>query len=71
MTDYLYHWLSLQAGSIAHYNKLGWIDVYPTVDHLKQFFLKNEYGHRVKDQVNNRFADSYLIVCEIEQILKI
>ena len=71
MTDYLYKWLSLQAGSIAHYNKFGWIDVYPTVDHLKQFFLKNEYGRRVKDHVNNRFTDSYLIVCEIEDILKI
>ena len=71
MTDYLYKWLSLQAGSIAHYNKLGWIDVYPTVDHLRKFFLKNEYGHRVKDHLNNRFTDSYLIVCEIENILKI
>ena len=71
MTDYLYHWLSLQAGSIAHYSKFGWIDVYPTVDHLKQFFLRNEFGQRVKDHVNNRFTDSYLIVCEIEDILKI
>jgi hypothetical protein len=71
MTDYLYSFLHLKAGSIAHYNKLGWIDVYPTVDHLKQFFLKNEFGQRVKEHVNNRFTDSYLIVCEIEQILKI
>lgn len=71
MTDYLYRWLSLQAGSIAHYNKLGWIDVYPTVDHLRAFFCKNEFGQRVKEHVNNRFTDSYLIVCEIEQILKI
>ena len=71
MTDYLYKWLSLQAGSIAHYNKSGWIDVYPTINHLKKFFLRNEYGRRVKEHVNNRFADSYLIVCEIEQILKI
>jgi hypothetical protein len=71
MTDYLYKWLSLQAGSIAHYNKLGWIDVYPTVNDLRQFFLKNEYGKRVKDNLNGRFTDSYLIACEVEQILKI
>jgi len=71
MTDYLYKWLSLQAGSIAHYNKFGWIDVYPTVGHLRQFFLKNEYGKRVKDNLNGRFTDSYLIACEVEDILKI
>ncbi|MHB9071659.1 MAG: hypothetical protein ACYC54_14970 [Sedimentisphaerales bacterium] len=71
MTDYLYKWLSLQAGSIAHYNKFGWIDVYPTVDHLRQFFLRNEYGKRVKDNLKGRFTDSYLIASEAEQILKI
>ena len=71
MTDYLYKWLSLQAGSIAHYSRLGWIDVYPTVEHLRQFFLKNEYGQRVKDNLNGRFTDSDLIACEAEDILKI
>jgi hypothetical protein len=71
MTDYLYKWLSLQAGSIAHYNKFGWIETYPTVDDLRHFILRNEFGRRVKEHINNRFADSCLIVSEIEQILKI
>ena len=71
MTDYLYSFLHLKAGSIAHYNKLGWIDVYPTVNHLKEFFLRNEFGQRVKEHVNNRFTDSYQIVCQVEDILKI
>jgi len=71
MTDYLYKWLSLQAGSIAHYSRLGWIDVYPSVEHLRQFFLRNEFGQSVKEHIPHRFTDSYLIAEEIEQILGI
>jgi hypothetical protein len=71
MSRYLYGFLHLSAGSIAHYNLSGWVETYPTIDHLRKFFLKNEFGQRVKEYVNNRFTDSYLIICEIEQILKI
>ena len=71
MSDYLYKWLSLQAGSIAHYNKAGWISVYPTIEHLRSFFRKNEFGQRVKEHIPQRFTDSYVIVTAIEDILKI
>lgn len=71
MTDYLYKFLSLDCGSIAHYNKAGWIDVYPTISHLKQFFLKNEYGHRVKENIPRWKTDAIGIVEEIENILAI
>ena len=47
MTNYLYDFLSLACGSIAHYNKFGWIETYPTWEDLRQFFLRNEFGQRV------------------------
>jgi len=45
---YLYEFFSLQCGSIAHYNKAGWLSTYPTKDDLKEFFKSNEYGLRVE-----------------------
>ena len=39
LTDYLYKFLSLSCGSIAHYNKYGWIECYPTLQDLRNFFL--------------------------------
>lgn len=48
-TKYLYEFFSLQCGSIAHYNKAGWLSTYPTLDDLKLFFEKNEYGKPVED----------------------
>ena len=30
LSNYLYKFLSLSCGSIAHYNKYGWISTYPT-----------------------------------------
>lgn len=71
MTDYLYKFLSLSCGSIAWTNRDGWISVYPTVWHLKQFFQNNEFGQRVLNHVPERFSDVYVIVGEIEQILNI
>jgi hypothetical protein len=71
MTDYLYKFLSLDCGSIAHYNKAGWIDVYPTVKDLKKFFLKNEFGHRVLHSIPVWKTDAIVIIEEIESILGI
>ena len=71
MTDYLYKFLSLDCGSIAHYSRLGWIDVYPTVEHLRKFFLKNEFGHRVLHSIPAWKTDAIVIVEEIESILRI
>lgn len=47
-TEYLYQFFSLQCGSIAHYNKIGWFDEYPTPALLRSFFVKNELGQPVK-----------------------
>lgn len=44
LTDYLYQFLHLCCGSIAHYDKYGWIGTYPTKDDLKQFCRHNEFG---------------------------
>lgn len=71
MTDYLYKFLSLDCGSIAHYNKMGWIDTYPTVDHLKQFFKFNEFGNRVLNHLPLWKTDARRIVEEVESILNI
>ena len=71
LSDYLYKFLSLSCGSIAHFNKQGWIDCYPTVQDLKQFFLKNEFGNRVLHHIPAWKTDAINIVNGIEQILGI
>jgi len=71
MTDRLYQFLNLCCGSIAHYNKQGWIDTYPTVKHLRQFFIRNEFGKRVLDHIPYWKTDVKRIVEEIEKILRI
>lgn len=47
LTNYLYQFLTLCCGSIAHYNKYGWIGTYPTKNELKGFFRSNEFGENV------------------------
>lgn len=69
MTNGLYKFLSLCCGSIAHYNKQGWIDEYPTIEHLRDFFRRNEFGQRVLDGVPHWKTDVKEIVKEIEIIL--
>ncbi len=69
MTNALYQFLSLCCGSIAHYNKIGWIDEYPTVEDLRSFFKRNEFGQRVLDYVPAWKTDVFVIVKEIENIL--
>lgn len=48
-TKYLYEFFHLQCGSIAHYNKAGWLSTYPDLDSFKEFFIGNEYGSTVQD----------------------
>ncbi len=67
MTKYLYKFFSLACGSIAHYNKNGWIDYYPTFEHLKQFFIRNEFGSRVINYIPIWKADVHNIVVDIER----
>lgn len=69
LSDYLYEFLSLSCGSIAHYNKAGWIAEYPTVEHLKEFFRHNEFGQRVLDYLPDWETDAKRIVDTIERIL--
>jgi len=48
MTNYFYEFLILDAGSIAHYSKQGWIHFYGnSAKRLCDFFLHNEYGRDV------------------------
>jgi len=47
LTDYLYDFLSLACGSIAHFNKYGWIGTYPRKQDLKNFCKRNEFGQDI------------------------
>jgi hypothetical protein len=47
MTDYLYKFLSLVCGSIAHYSKGGWIGAYPKKSDLVKFCFNNEFGQNI------------------------
>lgn len=71
MTRYLYEFLSCSCGSIAHYNQQGWIDTYPTVDSLKEFFKRNEFGERVINHLPHWKVDAINAVHDIEKILKV
>jgi len=71
LSDYFYSFLNLDCGSIAHFNKQGWVTEYPTVDDLREFFKKNEYGQRVLLHLPLRFSDAKRIVEEIEKLLNI
>ncbi|KKN55671.1 hypothetical protein LCGC14_0579730 [marine sediment metagenome] len=71
MTNRLYKFLINDCGSIAHYNKQGWIAKYSTIDALRTFFAYNEFGHRVLDYQPAWRTDVIRIVKEIEKILRI
>lgn len=71
LSDYFYSFLNLYCGSIAHYNKQGWVTEYPTLEDLRAFFQKNEYGKRVLHDIPGRFTDAKRIVEEIEKLLNI
>ena len=69
LSKYFYEFLHLCCGSIAHYNRAGWIAEYPTVEDLKTFFKKNEYGKRVLDHIPRWKTDAKVIVEAIEAML--
>lgn len=70
MTDYLYKFFSLSCGSIAHYNKYGWIDTYPTVSDLRRFFRRNEFGQSVLSYIPSWKSDVYNAVDKMTKLLK-
>ena len=69
LTDYLYKFLSLSCGSIAHYNRYGWVAAYPTISDLRRFFQRNEFGQRVLTYLPKWKTDAHRIVKEVEQML--
>lgn len=71
LSDYFYEFLHLSCGSIAHYNKAGWIAEYTTVEDLREFFLKNEFGVRVINHLPEWQTDAIRVVEEIEELLGI
>jgi len=66
LSKYFYEFLHLDCGSIAHYNIHGWIAEYPTLEDLKNFFRRNEFGHRVLDDIPSWHTDAKRIVEAIE-----
>jgi len=69
MTNHLYEFLHLCCGSIAHYNKQGWIDTYPNVSDLQSFFKRNEFGGNVLDSIPHWKTDVIKIVSGINKVL--
>lgn len=69
LSHYFYEFLHLDCGSIAHYDIHGWIHKYPTLEHLKNFFRKNEFGKRVLDDIPAWHTDAKRIVEAIERKL--
>ena len=69
LSHYFYQFLHQTCGSIAHYDIHGWIHKYPTINHLKDFFKKNEFGKRVLDDIPEWKTDARTIVQEIEKML--
>ena len=66
LSKYFYEFIHLDCGSIAHYNIHGWIAEYPTLEHLKKFFKRNEFGRRVLDYIPYWHTDAKRIVEAIE-----
>lgn len=65
MSDHLYKVIHLNCGSIAHYNKEGWIATYPTVHHLARFFRKNEFGENIAYHIPNWKSDFVSVAKEM------
>ena len=69
LSHYFYQFLHLCCGSVAHYDIHGWIHKYPTIEHLRKFFMKNELGKRVLDWIPAWKTDAKAIVEAIEGTL--
>ena len=69
LSHYFYQFLHEVCGSISHYDIHGWIHKYSTVEHLKRFFKRNEFGKPVRDWIPGWYTDAKRIVEEIEEKL--
>jgi hypothetical protein len=69
LSQYFYQFLTQMCGSNAHYDIYGWIHVYPTVEHLRKFFAKNEFDKPVSEWIPKCKTDIRAIVEDIETLL--
>jgi len=69
MSDDLYEFFHLNLGTIAHYDKRGWMATYPTIEDIKSLFESNEYGNRVVDDVPAWKTDVKRIVNDMQNLL--
>ena len=69
LSDYLYEFFHLCCGSIAHYNKQGWIATYPTLASLRNFFVKNEYGEPVITHIPSWQSDAVEIAQAMDRLI--
>lgn len=71
LSNALYHFFSLACGSIAHFNKYGWIEQYPTVDSLRGFFKHNEFGENILSYQPLWATDRIKVVQELAKVLRV
>lgn len=65
LSQYFYQFL-ITCGSVPHNDVNGWIQFYPTIEHLKRFFKHNEYGRQVSKSIPVQWTDVKRIVDAIE-----
>jgi len=65
LSQYFYQFLII-CGSTAHGDVNGWVQFYPTIEHLKRFFKRNEFGKRVSESIPVQWTDVKRIVDMIE-----
>jgi hypothetical protein len=70
-SDTLYKFFSLACGSIAHYNRMGWFDIYDTPDKLKAFIKRNEYGQDIVNYQPHWAVDRIAITKEMAKLMKV
>lgn len=71
MSDYTYRWLINATGSIAHYNKNGWIDKYPTVQAFRMYLNRNEFGLNIVQYVPNYNSSNKILAIEVMKLFSL
>jgi len=69
MTKYMYSFMNLETGTIAHFNLRGWAHVYPDNVALKRLWRCNEYGYPVYGHQPGWKTDVQKIVLEMHRML--
>lgn len=70
MTNHLYKFFNLCCGTIAHYDKYGWSQVYSDNRALRSLFKRNEYGRSVVNFMPGWKTDAIRIAKDMEEILE-